>query len=65
MMCWRECGSLLNLGLRVSEVFWWVLRVWGGRCYVGDVLMCWEMIVCGVVGRCYGVELIAFGVVVM
>lgn len=27
--CWRECGSLLNLGLRVSEVFWWVLRVWG------------------------------------
>ena len=42
--CWRECGSLLNLGLRVSEFFWWVLRVWGGRCYVGDVLMCWEMI---------------------
>ena len=44
MRCWRECGNLLNLGLRVSEVFWWVLRVWGGRCYVGDVLMCWEMI---------------------
>ena len=23
--CWRECGSLFNLGLRVSEVFWCVL----------------------------------------
>ena len=33
-------------------MFWWVLRVCGGRCEVGDVTMCWEMIGLCVVAVC-------------